>query len=210
MNNNGLTFIDNTEFYFFINLKKYSFNQSLGIGINYDSKCEIQLYYLPEISNDKIPDLNNFTIYDYIEYNYQNSFLIKYYDKYLKIALIKVKIYNYLSFPLKIDLFENITYINEIPFNTFIKKNKYFFVINDELKEKYYDIKNNYALKFKNTSDNMIIYTSNYNQIFKDKIDIEKLEDIISICFIDAKGDFEIYPLSSEIKILKNKKNIFE
>jgi hypothetical protein len=120
--NNNLMFIDNSEFYFYLKLNNYELNSTFGVVMNYDSRCRIQIYYLSYLFDYKIPDIYDFEEYDYIEYNEQNSFLLNYYNKSLNYALIKIQINNYLNIPLKIKLFFDINYINEIPFKFFWKK----------------------------------------------------------------------------------------
>ena len=210
--NNNLMFIDNSEFYFYLKLNNYELNSTFGVVMNYDSRCRIQIYYLSYLFDYKIPDIYDFEEYDYIEYNEQNSFLLNYYNKSLNYALIKIQINNYLNIPLKIKLFFDINYINEIPFKFFLEKGKYFFVINNELKEKYYNIKNYFLFKLNNSSNEMIAYTDTYNTIIKTNFFNQKINDVISIYFnIYIEDEFQIYPISSELnnKILFYK-NIFQ
>ena len=213
---NNLLFIDGSEFYFFIN---FDFFSSLGINLDYDSSCETEIYYLPYISSeDSIPETEKFTNYDYIKYDYQNSFMINYYNESLRYALLKIKINKYKNSPLKIYFYtNNIFYIKEIPFNYHLEKeNNYFFIIDSELKYNYADIENYFLLKYNVYNDNiknhyMKIYTSNNNKIFRVNIDYEKINDLITICFDNTiEGDFQIIPLPLKFnkKIINNKNNL--
>jgi len=205
--NKNLLFLDDSEFYFIIDLSHYHLNSTIGICIDYDSKTEIELFYLDNIEKDKIPDIDILEYYNYTEYNSQNSFLLTHYNENLTNVLIKIKISNFTNIPLKIDIYSKIYYIDVIPFNFHIKDEKYFFFIKSELKEKYYGLENYIFLRF-NASNNMIIYTSNKNMIYRDRIDYEKINDIISICFNNyIEGEFNINLLSSTLnkKILNDK-----
>ena len=207
---NNLLFIDNSELYFFIDCKFYTINTSIGIGFNYDSKCEFEIYYLKTIDEKKLPDIENIDSYNYLEFKNQNSFLLDYYNETLRYILIKVKIIKNLNIPLKIEVYNNIYYIKEIPFNFNIKSDKYYFIIDEELKNKYYDIENLILLKF-NSPNNMVVYTLNNNNIFRGEIYYGKIDTLSAISFNNyIEGDFQINFLSLEMtrKII-NYKNDF-
>jgi len=195
---NNLLFIDNSEFFFLIDCKFYLINTSIGIGFDYDSKCEFEIYYLENIDEKEIPDIENINSYNYLEFKNQNTFLLDYYNESLKYILIKVKIIKSLNIPLRIETYFNIYNVNEIPFNFHIKSDKYYFIINEELKNKYYGIENLMLLKF-NSSNDMVIYTLNNNKIFRDKIYYGKIDTLSAICFDKyIEGDFQINFLSLE------------
>ena len=209
---NNLLFIDNSEFYFLLDCQFYTMNSNIGISSNYDSKCEFEIYYLEYINENTIPDKETINAFNYLEFKNQNSFLLNYYNESLRYILITVKIMNNKNTPLKIEAYNNIYFINEIPFNFHIESEKYFFIVTEELKSKYYETENLILLKF-NSPNNMIIYTlNNDNKISREEIYYDTIDSLVSICFDNIiEGDFEINPLPLEMnkKIINYNDNDF-
>lgn len=194
--NNNIVFVDYSEINFLIELKKFD---EIGVGIDYNSECEIELFYLDEYVNvDKIIDFDNLNYIDYNQYFIENAFLIKNNKENISYVIIKMTVKKYNNLPLKIDLYNDIYNINKLPYNSIISNNKSLFYIDDELKEYYSDIENYFVFKY-DKKNSMKIYTKNNFKIFKDSIFFEKISNVISICFENYnEGDFEIYPLDFE------------
>ena len=174
---NNLLFLDNSEMFFQFSIEDLEIDKQIALEIDNGLNAYIKIYYLDEQkSTYSIPNENTMDYLDYKVYTNANILILKKYNYYYKFVLIKVHINKNNNYPLKINIIQDINYIDKIPYNFDIEKGNSLFTINDRLREYYIDIENNFLLKYE-YKNIMKVYNFD-NKINKDKIYIGEIKNI--------------------------------
>ena len=206
--NNNLIPLDDSEFYFIMNMRRMNLNEKRSIEVDYDSNIRFSIFYLEEDISDRnqIPNKKNLAFIDHKNINNENTIILQRTNEKFKYALIFIYIEESTNFPLKINVYNNILSIENFPFNYNIKKNiSYFFEFKEEIKTLHKFLDNYIIFKF-NYTNIMKIYTKNTKHVFKNDIIAGKIKSIISICFTNStyEGYFQIFSLPYEYNSIFN------
>ena len=206
--NNNLIPLDDSEFYFIMNMRRMNLNEKRSIEVDYDSNIKFTIFYLEgDITNrNLIPNKKNLAYIDHKNINDENTVILQRANEKFKYALIFIYIEESTNFPLKINVYNNILSIENFPFNFNIKKNNsYFFEFKEEIKTLHKFLDNYIIFKF-NYTNIMKIYTKNTKNVFKNDIFAEKIKNIISICFSNStyEGYFQVFSLPYEYNSIFN------
>lgn len=206
--NNNLIPLDDSEFYFIMNMRRMNLNEKRSIEVDYDSNIRFSIFYLEEDISDRnqIPNKKNLAFIDHKIINNENTIILQRTNEKFKYALIFIYIEESTNFPLKINVYNNILSIENFPFNFNIKKNNsYFFEFKEEIKTLHKFLDNYIIFKF-NYTNIMKIYTKNTKNVFKNDIFAEKIKNIISICFSNStyEGYFQVFSLPYEYNSIFN------
>ena len=204
---NNLLFLDNSEMFFQFSIEDLEIDKQIALEIDNGLNAYIKIYYLDEQkSTYSIPNENTMDYLDYKVYTNANILILKKYNYYYKFVLIKVHINKNNNYPLKINIIQDINYIDKIPYNFDIEKGNSLFTIDERLREYYFDIENNFLLKYE-YKNIMKVYTFD-NKINKDKIYIGEVKNIKYISFINYATEgifsFEIIPYNMNNKLRFN------